>query len=357
MPPQRHPGLAPAWELDPVSTTPSLLIGDLPDISLADLAAVSALPAAAALCALHDVAATLDAVHDSGLAHGDLRASKVYVLPDGRAALARPDAAPAIKRNGRGRARQEDRHAFALLAAELLTDPPQAAAALLEEALKVDIGRRPVPRALVDALDGIPAEDWPSNNLQRRPVERLVAPPAVVPAVAPAVAPSAFVPVIRLGSWPASMPATFTAPPDPVAAEALASPARFIPDGVEERQRPRPPKRARSLTRKIMEPLVVLLGLAAVVSGAGGGALLLLATTSSAGDAGATRPHVLRVGVSITPPQAQCPRAAMHVAATIVIDGGEGELVCGGGCPTAAWPTPSSCRSTTGRPRRVLRST
>ena len=129
------------------------------------------LPAAAVLCALRDVAATLEAVHDSGLVHGDLRASTVYVLPDGRAALARPDAPRAAKRNGRGRARQDDSHAFAVLAAELLTSPPEAAATVLEDALQVDLCRRPVPHALVAALDEIPAEDWPSNDLQRRATE------------------------------------------------------------------------------------------------------------------------------------------------------------------------------------------
>ncbi len=304
--PSATPRLAAAWELDPVSPTPNLVTGDLPDISLADLAAVSALPAAAVLCALDDVAATLDAAHGSGLAHGELRASTVYVLPDGRAALAQPEAARAVKRNGRGRARQEDCHAFVTLAAELLTGAPEAAATVLEDALKVDISRRPVPRALMDALDEIPAEDWPTNNLQRPRADAA--------------------PVIRLGSWPASMPATFSTLPDAPAA-AAASPVRFIPDGVEERQRQQPPHRDRSLLRRLMEPLVVLVGLATVAAGGAGGAFLLLSPSSSAGDPGATRPQVRRVALSITPPQAQCPRAAMHVAATIVISGGAGEVV------------------------------
>src|SRR5204862_2742013 len=98
------------------------------------------------------------------------------------------------------------------------------------------------------------------------------------------------------------------------------------PDGVEERQRQRPPKRERTLLRRFMEPAVVLLGLAMVAAGAGGGAKLLL-DPASAGDRVVRPPVVRRVSVSVTPPQAQCPRAAMHVAATIVLDGGEGELV------------------------------
>ena len=329
MEPSATPGLAAAWELDPVAPTPTLMTGDLPDLSLADLVAVSPLPAAAVLCALHDVAATLDAVYDSGLAHGDLRASTIYVLPDGRAVLARPDAPPAVKRNGRGRARQDDNHAFAALAAELLADPPEAAATVLEDALKVDISRRPVPRTLLAALDEIPAEDWSSNNLQRRveaepaaPAIRLGSWPPAEPAPAPVPEP---VPVIRLGSWPPSMPATFTASPAP-AAMAATSRIPFIPEGVEERQRQRPPKRERTLFRRIMEPAVVLVGLVTVVAAGGGGAKLLL-DPASAGDSVAQPPEVRRMSVSITPPQAQCPRAAMHVAATIVLDGGEGDLV------------------------------
>lgn len=303
--PSATPRLGAAWELDPVSPSPTLVTGDLPDVSLADLMAVSALPAAAVLCALDDVAATLDAAHASGLAHGALQASAIYVLPDGRTALARPEAPPTIKRNGRGRARRDDFHAFAVLAAELLTDPPEAAAAVLQDVLKGDIGRRPVPRALVAALEEIPAEDWPSTNVQRAKV----------------------VPVIRLGSWPASMPATFSAPAPAPATVDPPPLVRFIPDGVEERQRQQPPHRDRSMVRRFMEPFVVLVGFATVAAGAAGGAFLLLSPSSSAGDSGATRPEVRRVALSITPPQAQCPQAAMHVAATIAIAGGEGDLV------------------------------
>ncbi len=87
------PELAPAYELDPFAPTPTLVTGDLPDITLDDLVSISPLPAAAALHALHDVAAILEVMHDGGLVHGDLRPATVFILPDGRAALARSDGA------------------------------------------------------------------------------------------------------------------------------------------------------------------------------------------------------------------------------------------------------------------------
>ncbi|PWN02048.1 hypothetical protein DJ010_16095 [Nocardioides silvaticus] len=302
-----------AWELDPDGTTPTLRTDDLPALTLADLVATSPLPAVAALSALRDVAATLDAVYATGVGHGDLRPATVLVLPDGRAALARPDAPPTVKRNGRGRARQEDNHAFAELAAALLTDPPGAAAAVLADALEGDLSRRPAPHALLESLAEVPTESWTSTLRPLVEVERLD-PEPLEPE--PLERPE----VIRLGSWPASMPATFAAPPEP------AVPLRFIPDGVEERQRQRPPTRDRTLVRKVMEPFVVLAGFVLVAAGAGGGAFLLLSPSSSAGDPGATTPQVRRAAVSVTPPHAQCPHASMHVAITIVVDGGEGDL-------------------------------
>ena len=296
-----------AWALDDGDPTPTLRTDDLPAVTLADLVATSPLPAVAALSALRNVAATLDAVYATGVGHGDLRPATVLVLPDGRAALARPDAPPAVKRNGRGRARQEDNHAFAELAAALLADPPEAAAAVLADALRGDLSRRPAPHTLLESLAEVPAEAWTSTL---RPLV------AVEPERSELERPA----VIRLGSWPASMPATFAAPPEP----AVALP--FIPDGVEERQRQRAPRRDRTLVRRVMEPFVVLAGFVLVAAGAGGGAFLLLSPSSSAGDPGATTPQVRRASVSVTPPHAQCPQASMHVAISIVVDGGEGDL-------------------------------
>lgn len=310
--------LVPAWEVDPDAATPLLVAGERPEVSVADLVATSALPAAAAMSVLADVAAVLELVHASGVAHGDLRRDTVLVLPDGRAALSRPEAPRRLKRNGRGRARQEDHHGFAALAADLLTDPPAAAAAVIDDALKGDIGRRPEPRALLAELTRIPAAAWatetpaPTRKPADRPapVIRLGSWPPWLPATGP-------VPVIRLGSWPDSMPATYPPPLETLP---------FIPEGVEERQRAHRPRRQRSLPRRVMEPFVVLVGMATVVAGAAGGAFLLLSPSSSAGDPGVGPPQVRRVFVSVTPPRAQCPRASMHVATTILLDGGEGKL-------------------------------
>ena len=148
------------------------MTGDLSDITLDDLVSISPLPAAAALHALHDVAATLEAIHDSGLVHGDLRPSTSSSSPTaGRARPARGRPPPA---NGR-RSRQDDAHEFAVLAFEVLTGPLDLAGPRWCwrtrgrecAALTIDAGRRPFPHALMVALDAIPAEDWPTNGLHR----------------------------------------------------------------------------------------------------------------------------------------------------------------------------------------------
>ncbi len=325
--PALMPDLTPAYEIDRFAVTPTLMTGDLPDITLDDLVSISPLPAAAGLHALHDVAATLEALHDSGLAHGDVRPSTVLVLPDGRAALARPEAARTAA--DRRPNLLDDAHDFAVLAFEVLTGVhplspgnavslaeslpalPRPAAHVLELALTIDAQRRPLPHALMVALDAIPAEDWPTNGLHRPPPPPPVPPPAVTVATVPRPKPQA--------------PARLAPPIELAPAEGLPVAERPVEPGPVE-VRMVPPRVKRSLLRRVLGPFVILLGLTTVFSGGAAGAGLLFAPSPSAGDPVSAPPHVRRVALSVTPPQALCPYAALHITATIVADGGPGQL-------------------------------
>ncbi|RHW28261.1 hypothetical protein D0Z08_04575 [Nocardioides immobilis] len=337
--PSLVPGLAPAYEIDRLSPTPVLVTEDLPDITLDDLVSMSPLPAAAALHALQDVAATLEAMHANGVVHGDLRPSTVFILPDGRAALARPDTAPPVTEEALGAARLVDAHAFAILAFELLTGvhplaPPDAvamtsslpvlprsAATVLELALTLDGGRRPLPHAVMAALDAIPPEEWPTNHLRRPP--RPLAPPIAVPS-------------LRVQTIP-----------------------RPKPEPPEQQEQPEPPVPAtvvetpsRSLFRRVLGPLVITLGLLTVAAGGGAGAWLLFTPDASADDPAAAPPlQVRRVALSVTPPQAHCPRAALRLTATVVADGGPGRLELEWRLPDGSTADPHSFLVDGGRTR------
>jgi len=327
--PTAMPDLAPAYELDRFGSTSTLVAADLPNITLDDVVSISPLPAAAALHALHDVADTLEAMHDGGLVHGDLRPSTVFVLPDGRAALARPEASEPTPGTDREPGRRADAHDFAILAFELLTGVhplapegavalasslpmlPPAAANVLELALTNEPDRRPFPHAVMVALDAIPAEEWPTNGLHRpAPMPKRPKPLRLAPPVQPAVATAAVEPYVPDQPKPVE--------PTPI------EPKRIEPKPIDVRIIPPPVKR--SVFRRILGPFVMLLGLTAVFSGGGAGAWLLFAPSPSAGDPAAQPPHIRRVSLSVTPPQALCPYAAMHVTATIVADGGPGDL-------------------------------
>lgn len=305
----RSPGLAPAYELDPCAATPTLLTEDLPDVTLDDLVGISPLPAAAALHALRDVARTLEAMHGCGLVHGELGPRSVFVLPDGRAALSRPAPAPPGSGTSDVDVRAADAYDFAVLAYELLTgahpldpgnpssmatalsDIPPNAAIELGWALTAGADGRPVPLDLVDALDAVAPEEWSTNHLRR------IAP--TVP-LAPPLDP------------------TLDPPPDPppVAGTAAVEETLVLPD---------PPPLKRSLFRRVLAPFVILLGLTTVVAGGCTGAWLL-ASDGATDDAAAAAVSVRRISISVTPPQALCPRASLHLAASIVTEGGGGRV-------------------------------
>ncbi|KAA1419392.1 hypothetical protein F0U44_13230 [Nocardioides humilatus] len=337
-----QPRLAPAYELDPNAPTATLVTELLPDLTLDDLVSISPLPAAAALHALRDVAATLHAMHECGLVHGALRPAGVFILPDGRAALARPDAVP----EGAGATRQAavwaDSYGFAVLAFELLTGihpldltngsamtpslaslPPRAAT-VLKRALTTTPARRPLPLELIGALEAIPAERWASNHLKQTPAHPLAPPLDALPTPpAPAVEPP-------VDAVPEVQP---LAPPDPMP---VVSPEEVVaaPEGPPSREAPAlvavaviaPAPRKRSVFRRIVAIFTGLVALLTVLTGGAAGAWLLF-SPATATDPMPGPPQVERMALSITPPQANCPRAAMHLSATIVTDGGEGPLV------------------------------
>jgi hypothetical protein len=325
------PHLAPAYEIDPCAAT-TVVTEYLPDLTIDDLVGISPLPAAAALHALRDVARTLQAMHECGIVHGDLRPASVFILPDGRAALARPESPPPGQGTSAGDARGTDTYGFAVLAVELLTavhplhpDNPSSMAGLLFSlpsdaaielgwALTAENERRPLPLDLVAALDAIPPEEWSTNHLRHEPVR--LAPPLAEPVEAPSLAEPVEAPSLA----------------EPVEAPSLAEPveAPSLAEPVEASRQARhtivPPKPRRSLFRRLLGPFVILVGLLTVVAGGGAGAWMLFVPDASAGDTAAAPVEVRRIGVTVTPPQALCPRASLHLAATIATDGGGGRI-------------------------------
>jgi len=327
--PTAVPQLAPAYELDRCSQTAALLTEYLPDVTLDDLVSISPLPAAAALHALQDVAETLDAMHECGLVHGDLRPAAVFILPDGRAALARPDQTPPAVGTIQEAAWRADAHDFAILAFELLTgvhpldrsntrslvtavpDLPARAVRVLDRALTADPDRRPLPLELMASLDAIPPEEWPSNRLRRTTSEPIAEEPFAIEPVA--IEPVAEEPIAEpVAEEPVAVQPVVVEPERPAPAQIV---VRIVP-----------PPTTRSLVRRIIGPFVILLGLATVLAGGGGGAWLLFTPGASADGEAAAPPQVRRVSISVTPPQAQCPRASLHFVATIVTDGAAGDI-------------------------------
>lgn len=334
------PGLAWACERDRSSPTPALVSEYVPDVTLDDLISIAPLPAAAALHALQDVARTLDAMHACALSHGDLRPGTVYVLPDGRAALAQPADLPPATGSRSSAGRCDDALRFAMLAFELLTGDhprdvgtaaaratsvpslPRAAALALERALAATPSRRPSPIDLVTELDAVPPEDWPSNHLHR---------PAPVAPVAPSPTPS---PTPSSTPPPSTTLRSGPAEPDPEPGPATVEPSPAPSSGPAPRPetgpgvvRILPPRPRKRRWRRVFELFVIMLGLATVLTGGGVGAWLLFAApTATADDPAAAPPRVARVALSVTPPQAHCPRAVLHLAATVVIASGAGDL-------------------------------
>jgi serine/threonine protein kinase len=197
-----------------------------PGQSLSDLIAGGPLPASEALVILRDVANALSVATTRGITHRDVKPGNVFVLPDGHAklgdfGLARLTTDPAIFRTagpgamgtpayfppelGQGLSEPDERsdaYSFAVMAYEMLTgklpfeaenlialvtahwrldptDPathlpgfPDAGTKALISGLAKDPAVRASPTALVDALERVRADQWPT--VMRSTVEKRI---------------------------------------------------------------------------------------------------------------------------------------------------------------------------------------
>lgn len=226
-----HPAIVRVYDLIDHDGVVYLVMEHVPGDPLSRILDGGALPAAAAVTVLRDVADALDAAAAVGIVHRDVKPGNVFVLPSGRAklgdfGLARitDDAAvfrtaagpamgtpayfaPELSRDGAEPDARSDAYAFAVMAFEALVgsrpfdaedlialitahwrlaapDPrtlvpgfPPAAADALLEGLAKDPDRRLPASALVDRIARVPQESWP-------------APPRRVPAAAAAEGPA-----------------------------------------------------------------------------------------------------------------------------------------------------------------------
>ncbi len=368
-----EPAVARAYDLDPMADTATLVMEYVPGVTLDDLVAVSTLPAAAALDALRDVAETLRAMHESGLVHGNLGPSAIYVLPDGHAALGEPgEVPPGI---GTLTPPDEDAYDFAVLAFELLTglhpldprtvisatrghtDLPAAAAAVLEQALTSTGSATPAPHDLVAALDAVPVEDWPrrqtttpprdlsprthlvwppqtpmwAGSLEEGTIDILVEPAPPSDRVAPG-APVTRAPVIDLE-------ATLAPVLEPVVERTLVVEPIDLPPVVELERTPdlellpvlddlspnswRPVKRG--IVRRI-GPFFAILCMLGVVAAGGYGGSIVFADGAPRLSPLPVAVQVQDVSMTVSPFQAYCPRADLHLVASIATGGGVGDV-------------------------------
>lgn len=367
-----EPAVARAYDLDPMADTATLVMEYVPGVTLDDLVAVSTLPAAAALDALRDVAETLRAMHESGLVHGNIGPAAIYVLPDGHAALGEPgEVPPGI---GTLTPPDEDAYDFAVLAFELLTglhpldprtvisatrghtDLPAAAAAVLEQALTSTGTAIPAPHDLVASLDAVTFEDWgrhtttpppdlsPRTHLAWPPlkpmwvgsledgtIELLVEPAPPSDHVAPG-APATRAPVINLE-------ATLALVLEPVVEQTLVVEPIDLPPVVEIERTPdlellpvldelspdswRPVKRG--IVRRVGPFFAILCLLGVIGAGGYGGSVVFAGGAPRLGPM-PVAVQVQDVSMTVSPFQAYCPRADLHLVASIATDGGVGDV-------------------------------
>ncbi len=370
-----EPSVARAYDLDPFADTATLVMEYVPGVTLDDLLEVSPLPAPAALDALRDVAETLRAMHESGLVHGNLGPSTVYVLPDGRAALGEPGEVP--PGSGTLTPPDEDSYDFAVLAFELLTgfhpldprtvisatrgltDLPASAAAALEQALAATTSEAPPAHELSAALDAVPAEEWPFHRTapsapRADPRTQLVWPPArpmwtgaldeglVDLLVEPAPptdhavpgSPVTRAPVVDLEATlapivePAVEPtlrAEPVAPPPAVEIVAPSEPDLDLLPVLDELS----PNSWRPVKRGVIRrsgPFFAILCLLGVVAAGGYGGSIVFADGAPRLSPTPVAVQVSDVSMTVSPFQAYCPRADLHLVASIATDGGVGDV-------------------------------
>jgi len=343
--------------------------------SLRELApAGQSLPPAPALAAVDDVLNALESAHAEGIAHGDIRAERVLVTPQGIAKLGgfsvsealqllpshpgakRPGYSSPERLSGMPPDARSDLYATAALASELMTghapSPGRigptalpAVAEVLQRALSSDASRRygsatELRAALVGAVAASLGPSWRlASDLGQRATEALEArgatpgiPPAPAAAETKAAAtarPPGVVPGFGAPPPPGASVLHGAAPPPPIARPPSAPPPSYLPP---------PEPRARAAITELGEerqrpgwlvPLLVVLGLLLVLGGAGVGVYLAVGRS---GGGGSTAP--LSVGndvkLAATPQSGHCDPSTHRLDFQFVATGslnGQGTLV------------------------------
>ncbi len=362
------PTVVRVYDLDTSGDPAFLVMEYFPGVTLWDLMEAAPLPANQALAALRDVADALRMMSDHGLVHRDIKPSNVFVLPDGRAKLGdfglaraiaddsgfRTSGAPAgtpayfppeVSSGAAEATAESDAYSFAIMAYEALTgvrpidapdaislitahwhQPPRpvgdalpgfpvAAGEVLMRALAKDPAGRPLPHEQMAALDAVPPAAWPTRD---RPWVTVPTAEPPVPSVAEtAGAAPATVLAPAAGLAPATVPAT------PVAA------ATPTPTPTPRRGR----RRTSSLVGAALGGVLVaalLVGAAVWALGPGLGQGRRDAPPAN-GDAATL--EVRSVTVAAQPDHGSCPRAEIHLLATVRTSGDAGEVV-------VAWTLP-----------------
>ncbi|MDX6287914.1 MAG: eukaryotic-like serine/threonine-protein kinase [Frankiales bacterium] len=317
----------------------TLVMEYVPGESLADMIERGPLPFADALVILRDAADALRIARERGIVHRDVKPGNVFVLPNGRAklgdfGLARIVSDPSVFRTSTGDVsgtpayfppecgsadnepdERSDAYSFAVMAYELLTGvlpftgddimqivtahlsksppPPETvlpgfpapASAAILAGLAKDPAQRLLPWELVDRLEAVPTNAWPTVNRAAAHANRPV--PKSAPTVR--VAPDAV---------PAASPGATTA----------ASPPR---------------RRRRDGSRRI--GIVA----AAVVVAAAAAVLAIHFLSGSSSTSSAEPLHVTGVSLTVLPPdgRARCPSGHFEFSARIATNGAGGDIV------------------------------
>lgn len=177
-----HAGITQVYDFgpgDPAAGVPPYLVVELVEgRPLAELLAAGPLPSRQTWSVLGQLAAALAAVHEAGLAHGELTAEAVTVCGDGRVKLPQPSGLP-----GGERSRAEDFRALGDLAFACLTGQAPGGGEALPAATP------PPLRALVTALRDDDPRRRPRNAQaiarQAARQHRAATPPAPAPSVTP----------------------------------------------------------------------------------------------------------------------------------------------------------------------------
>lgn len=344
--------------------------------SLRELApAGQSLPPAPALAAVDDVLNALESAHAEGVVHGDIRAERVLVTPQGIAKLGgfavsealqslpnhpgakRPGYSSPERLAGNAPDARSDLYATAALASELMTGHAPtpgrigptalpAVAEVLQRALSSDASRRfgsatELRAALVGAVAASLGPSWRlASDLGQRATEALeargatpgipAAPAAAEAKAAPTPRPPGMVPGFGAPPPPGASVLHGAAPPPPIARPPSAPPPSYLP--------PPEPRHRAAITELDSEerrrpawllPVVLVLGLLLVAGGVAAGVYVAVGRSSGGGN-----PGPLSVGndvqLTATPQSGHCDPSTHRLDFQFVATGtlnGQGTLV------------------------------